>query len=248
MMNKQLIIVEDAAHLAQKGAELFAGIAARSVTMNGQFSVALSGGSTPRPMNRLLAAEPYASQIPWQDTHIFMVDERMLPFEDPQSNFVALKADLLEKVPAVEGQIHPMPVWLEPEAAAAAYIRKLEVFFGNSGHKAPVFDLILLGIGSDGHTASLFPEVMAGLPAAPWVLAVRGGSPAVWRLTLNVTVLNQARHVCFLASGPEKSNIVRELLAENTSPLPAQMIAPVAGSLTFILDRLAAAQLPGSNR
>jgi 6-phosphogluconolactonase len=216
--------------------------------MNGRFSVALSGGSTPRPMNRLLATEPYASQIPWQDTHIFMVDERMLPFEDPQSNFGALKADLLAKVPAVEGQIHPMPVWLEPAAAAAAYIRQLEVFFGNSSLKAPVFDLILLGIGSDGHTASLFPEVMAGLPAAPWVLAVRGGSPAVWRLTLNVTVLNQARHVCFLASGPEKSNIVRELFAESTPLLPAQMIAPAAGSLTFILDRTAAARLPESNR
>lgn len=238
-----IIVVEDSAQLAVKGAEIFCRAAKTSIKQAGRLAVAVSGGSTPRAMHQLLTREPYVAKVPWQQTHLFWVDERMVPFEHPASNFGAAKKDFLEKVAIPAGNIHPMPAWADPEQAVKLYREELNTFFKPTNDNYPVFDLIFLGIGTDGHTASLFPKIASADTEAQWVLAVKGGSPDVFRLTLSYSLLNQGRQVVFLVSGNEKAKIVKKILEKGEPQLPAQKIKPKSGVLQWLLDRDAAALL-----
>ena len=108
----------------------------------------------------------------------------------------------------------------------------------------PVFDLIFLGIGSDGHTASLFPGDSTAQKTAKWVLAVKGGNPDVYRLTLSLAVLNHARRICFMVSGNSKAPIIKTVFLDWEAQLPAQLIRPLNGKLLWLLDEAAASLLP----
>lgn len=229
--------------LAIESAELFRRIAVESVARGGRFSVALSGGSSPRPFHRLLADEPYRSAIPWARTHIFWVDERLVPPEDPASNFGTARNDFVARLPIPLSQVHPMCSEKVPHQAADDYQQTLAAHFGSSTESAPVFDLIVLGIGTDGHTASIFPGDRTAIETDRWVVAVTGGSPNVARLTLTLAVLERARCVIFLVAGRQKAAIVRTILTED-SALPPRLIAPAAGKVTWLLDRDAADLLP----
>lgn len=241
--NIKRIIVPNPNRLAEKGAEMFCKIAKKSISDRGRFIVAFSGGSTPRAMNGRLSKEPYLSDILWEKTYIFFVDERMVDFDHPESNFGTVHKDLLEKIPIPFGQIYPMPAMTRPENGAELYQRTLKTFFQSIGSNDPVFDLILLGIGKDGHTASLFPDQAFTYPAQAWVISIKGGNPNVFRLTLTYTVLNSARHIFFLVSGKDKAPIVQTLLEDNTVDLPAKNIKPLKGTLTWLLDQEAASLL-----
>lgn len=237
------IITADAEQLAAKGAQIIYKAAQEAVARQGHFAMALSGGSTPRAMHRLLARAPYLIDMPWQQTHVFMVDERMVDFEHPDSNFGTAQKDFLDKIPLPQEQMHPMPARARPEAAAVLYQTELETSFRALGFTEPVFDLIILGIGQDGHIASLFPGQPIIEDPQCWVLSVKGGQPDVWRLTLNYHVLNSAEHILFLASGNGKSAIVQTLLAGRPVGLPAEKIRPLNGKVTWLLDKEAAALL-----
>lgn len=237
------IIVPDSNRLAEKGAEMFCEIAKKSILDRGRFVVAVSGGATPRAMHGRLSQDPYLSDLFWQHTHIFWVDERMVEFDHPASNFGTARKDLLEKIPIPFDHIYPMPAMTGPEDGAERYQMTLKTFFQGIGSDDPVFDLILLGIGTDGHTASLFPEKALSFPDQSWVISVRGGNPNVFRLTLTYFVLNRARHVLFLVSGKDKAVIVKSLFEDNTVDLPAKNIKPSKGTLTWLLDQEAASLL-----
>ncbi len=237
------IITADAGQLAVKGAEIVRKTAKEAVSRQGNFAVAISGGSTPRAMHRLLAQEPYLIDIPWQKTHVFMVDERVVAFEHHYSNFGAAQKDFLDKVPISKKQIHPMPVMARPEAGAALYQTELENFFQTFRKYNPVLDLIILGVGKDGHVASLFPGQSIIEDADCWVLSVKGGQPDVLRLTLNYPVLNSAKHILFLVSGIEKSQIIKNLFADRETELPAGKIRPKNGNVTWLLDQESATLL-----
>ena len=238
-----LHLVADTDELDRDGAELLLRIAKNSVHANNRFAVAISGGSTPRGMNRLLGQEPYHSQVPWFKTHLFWVDERLLPYDHPDSNYGAARDDFLSRVSIPDDHVNPMPVDLPPEQGAEAYGKRLANFFDHPA--VPVFDLILLGLGPDGHTASLFPGSTPD-PAGeePWVLAVSGGNPNVGRLTLTYHVLNSARHVAMLVSGGGKAEMVKRIVTGEPPLLPGHYIQPTSGSMTWLLDRSAAALLP----
>jgi 6-phosphogluconolactonase len=237
------IIVPDSNRLAEKGAEMFCEIAKQSISDRGRFVVAVSGGSTPRAMHGRLSKDPYLSALFWQYTHIFWVDERMVEFDHPASNFGTARKDLLEKIPIPFDHIYPMPAMTGPEDGAELYQMTLKTFFQGIGSDDPVFDLILLGIGTDGHTASLFPEKALSFPDQSWVISVRGGNPNVFRLTLTYFVLNRARHILFLVSGKDKAMIVKSLFEDNAVDLPAKNIKPSKGTLTWLLDQEAASLL-----
>jgi 6-phosphogluconolactonase len=128
--------------LANKGATVFKQCAKDSIERNGRFSVAISGGSTPRAMHRLLGQEPYLFEINWQRTDIFWVDERLVPLEDPASNFGAAKTDWLDKIPIPSNQVHPMPGQRQPEVGAVEYQSELEKYFHDRQNNFPRFDLI----------------------------------------------------------------------------------------------------------
>lgn len=239
----RIIVATSIEQLAMKGAELFRHIAVDSVARSGRFSVALSGGSSPRPFHRLLADEPYRSGIPWSHTHIFWVDERLVPPEDPASNFGTARNDFLARLPIPLSHVHPMCSEKVPHRAADDYQRKLAAHFGVNAAGAPVFDLVVLGIGTDGHTASIFPSDRTAIETDRWVVAVTGGSPNVDRLTLTLAVLERARCVIFIVSGRQKAATVRTILIDDTA-LPPRQITLAEGMVTWLLDRDAAELLP----
>ena len=213
---KDKIIIKDAPDLlAQEAAGLFCNAAEESASIKNLFTVALSGGTTPVLMNRLLAKEPYLSNIPWDKAHIFWVDERCVSYSHPLSNYGAAVKDLISKVPIPESNVHPMPVEYLPETGSGAYQDKLIQFFGLSLDEMPRFDLILLGIGKDGHTASLFPGQGILDEEERLVVSVKGGDPDVNRLSMTFPVLNNAREIVFLVSGKQKARILRTVLENN---------------------------------
>ena len=238
-MDSEIIIVPEAQALARQAAQRFADLAGKAIELRGQFTAALSGGSTPGPLYRLLAAEPYRSQISWGQVHLFWADERCVPPDDPSSNYRLVYESLIAHTPIPLKNVHRVRGELEPRFAAQAYDRELQDFFCGP---QPHFDLVLLGLGSDGHTASLFPssdvlEETERLAVA--VNALYDDRPAR-RVTLTLPALNAARHVLFLVSGGGKAKIVRAVLDDATAHLPAQRVRPIAGQLAWLLDAPAA--------
>ncbi|MBW2622822.1 MAG: 6-phosphogluconolactonase [Deltaproteobacteria bacterium] len=244
---REIVIKEDANSLADAGADLIVSAALESVQRSGRFTLAISGGSTPRAMHRALGREPRLSKMPWSGTQIFWVDERCVPVEDPASNYGQAREDFLGGFPVTSGQIHPMPVDLPSEQGAEQYQTELSSIFTVNGYRFPDFDLILLGVGPDGHVASLFPgqEVLA--EKEKWVATVKGGNPDVRRFTLTLPVLNEAHRIVFLVSGRSKALVVRTVLEGEAEHLPASMIAPRHGTVTWLLDREAASELSGAH-
>ncbi len=246
MKSKQTIIIESSASdLARKGAEIFSWAAKESIDVRGRFAVAISGGSTPRDMHRLLGKEPFLSDIQWDKTDIFWVDERCVPVNDKTNNYGTAKKDFLNRVPIPNGHIHPMPVAYSPDVGAFLYQEELMNYFKPEGDEFSLFDLISLGIGTDGHTASLFSGQSSLDERKKWVVSVKGGKPNTIRLTMTYPVLNSGRQIVFLASGKEKAGIVKKALQGNKPRLPAQLIQPVKGTLLWLLDREAASLLEG---
>jgi 6-phosphogluconolactonase len=241
-------ILADREELSRAAAEEFARLAGEAVRIRGRFAVALSGGSTPRALHHLLSDEGagFPSRIPWNDVHIFWGDERHVPPAHPESNYRMARETLLTRVPLPLENLHRIPAE-NPDAAKAAdeYAQTLRTFFGLSAGELPRFDLILLGMGPDGHTASLFPGTDAvhekiRLVAAPWV-----GKLGARRITLTPAVLNNAARVLFLVSGEGKAETLRAVLEGPYQPdrFPAQIVRPVNGRLTWIVDRAAACRL-----
>ncbi|MDX2497083.1 MAG: 6-phosphogluconolactonase [Desulfobacterales bacterium] len=241
--NRQIIIIADADLLARKGAEIFSRTAKETIAQQDRFIVAISGGSTPRAMHRLLSQEPYLSDIAWQKTYIFWVDDRMVAVDHPDSNFGTAQKDFLDKIPIPSDQVYPIPTLTHPDEGAALYEMTLKTFFQRVDDDAPIFDLIFLGIGKDGHIASLFPNHASRYPGESWVITVKGGDPDVVRITLAYSVLNNARHICFLVSGRQKAPIIKTLFENRRVQLPAGRIKPIHGKVTWLLDREAASLL-----
>lgn len=233
-------VFPDPAALAAGAAAAFAGAAREDVAARGRMAVALSGGHTPRPFHRQLAAAP-AGTIPWERVHLFWGDERRVPAGDPESNFGAARNDLLCRVPLPPANAHPAPVE-EPtaRAVAARYERELRCFFGKQAVAFPVFDLVLLGLGADGHVASLFPGGDWIAEDARWVVPVHAPAGAGPRERVSVTlpVINNARRVWFLAAGAAKAAILRAVRGGDER-YPAALVRP-RGELRWFVDRAAA--------
>jgi 6-phosphogluconolactonase len=222
-----LEVLADADALARRAADLMLAAAREK---NGPFSVALSGGSTPKRLYQLLATLPF----PWERTHWFWGDERFVPPDDPASNYRMTREALLSHVPVPPDHIHPVPtVGLTPEAAAGQYEQSLKSF-GSVGQ--PLFDVVLLGLGTDGHTASLFPGKPMLDEKHRWVGATDDpqGAP---RITLTYPALESSRETIFLVAGADKKDRLREVLAGDKR-LPAARLQP-QGTLRILADRAA---------
>lgn len=230
------------AELFHAAAEEFVRIGRSAISERGRFTVALSGGSTPRSLYSLLAKDH--ADFDWDHTFLFFGDERPVPPDHTDSNYRMVNEALLSKVQLPGKNIYRVLAELPNAAAAAAgYEEKLRNFFRLTPGEFPHFDLILLGLGPDGHTASLFPD-SAGLKEqsrlviANWVEKFK-----THRITFTFPVLNHTTDVMFLASGADKADMVREILeGHHTPPFPAQEIQP-EGRLVWMLDEAAAAKL-----
>ena len=218
----------------------FATLASAAVQSNGRFCVALSGGSTPRNFYQLLASNAFLN-LPWDKTYFFFGDERNVPPDHSDSNYRMAKEALLWKVP--EPNVFRIHAEQDAEAAARDYEQTLRTFFKLQPGEFPRFNLILLGLGPDGHTASLFPGTSAlnennRLVVANWVEQFKSH-----RITLTLPVLNHAACGMFLACGPDKATILREVLENQSANLPSQRVRPVDGRLIWMVDRAAAGSL-----
>lgn len=214
-------------------AEHIARTAAASVAARGYFTLVLSGGNTPRLLHRHLVSPPFADRIPWDKTHLFWGDERLVPATDPDSNYAMAASTLIAKIDIPAANIHPMPVDLQNhQDGARAYEKTIRTFFTEkSGEELPCFDLILLGMGPDGHTASLFPSAPALDEQERWVVAVEhpNASPPVPRLTLTLPIINNARQVLFILAGAEKNKLLRLITddpARAARSYPAALVQP----------------------
>jgi 6-phosphogluconolactonase len=232
--------------LAHAAAEHFVSVAASSIEARGRFSVALSGGSTPRPAYEQLATSEFASRVDWPCVHVFWGDERCVPPDHTDSNYRMAREALIGHVPVPPANVHRIHGEIEPSRAVAQYERTLRKFFADTSHQsATTFDLLLLGMGTDGHTASLFSGSELLEEKSRWVGPHYVASASGWRVTLTPPVINAARQVTFLVSGSAKAETLRRVLAGPQQPhlLPAQIIKPRSGSLLWLLDSDAASRL-----
>ncbi|MGD8867358.1 MAG: 6-phosphogluconolactonase [Gemmatimonadales bacterium] len=235
-------IFEDGEALARGAADEFSRRALTRTEAGDSFSVALSGGSTPKRLFELLAAEPLRSRIPWPQIRFFWGDERTVPPEHPDNNFGMADRLLLSRVPIRHENVHRMPAeHTPPDRAAAEYEATLHRVFRLAGENLPRFDLVFLGMGSDGHTASLFPGTAALTETRRLVVANWIEKLDAHRLTLTCPVFNRAACIVFLVSGAEKSEMLARVLADGGSRprYPAQLIRPTEGELHWYIDRAA---------
>ena len=239
-------IVPDNAALNRTAAQEFQRLAESAITARGRFSVALSGGNTPRSVYSLLAEE-FNATIAWDKVHIFFCDERYVPPEDADSNFRMANDSLLTHVPIPQTNIHRVLTELEPESAAQNYDAQLREFFHLAGNEWPRFDLIMLGLGDDGHTASLFPGTSALDEGWHRVVANWVDKMKCFRITFTFPVLNHAAEVLFLVSGANKAPILKDVLRPGGSRFPSQRVRPENGRLLWLVDQDAATQLGFSN-
>ncbi len=244
-MKHRVEVLKNSCELAKRGAELFTAEAAAAIASRGEFSVALSGGSTSLPLYSLLATDEYFCRIDWTRIHFFWADERCVPPDHPDSNFNATFASLLSKLQVNASHFHRIPGELPPDQAALSIEQNLRAFF--AGQSLPCFDLILLGMGADGHTASIFPGSQSSTNTSRIAVEVYVNKLDSNRVTLTMPVLNNARKVVFIVSGKEKAETVRAVFADGTQRYPASMVKSTKGSVTWLLDCDAASLLTEDN-
>lgn len=239
----ELQVVPDAAALNAAAVKEIVACAGSAIQTHGQFSIALSGGNTPRNVYSLLA-DQHRDSLPWNKIHIFFGDERHVPPDHPDSNYRMTRESLLSKVPIPAENTHRILAELPEQQAAGKYQSELKAFFRLSDGEWPRFDLILLGVGDEGHTASLFPGSTALLEKSRLVVANWVEKFKTWRITFTYPTLNHAAEVLFLVSGASKAEILRDIFdPRKANTFPAQGVKPVSGKLLWLADRAAASLL-----
>lgn len=236
-MKPTLVVRERAVELWDEVVRGWGDIARTAVRERGYFAVALSGGTTPRDFYKHLAREP---GLPWSQTHLFQVDERLVPAESPESNLRLLRATLLSGLASGAAGLHAVrPDTANPTAAADDYEREIREFFQDRQGGDAAFDLVLLGLGADGHTASLFAGSAALKERERLVAAVPSACGRTARVSLTLVLLNRARHVFFLVTGAAKRAVLADVLG-GRDDLPAARVRPAGGACVFFADRAAA--------
>jgi 6-phosphogluconolactonase len=222
-------------------AEHFVNVANEAISARGKFSVALSGGNSPKKLYELLASS-YADKVAWDQAFFFFGDERNVPQTDKDSNYLMAKKALFDPLEIGYANIFPVDTSLSPADAAKKYQEEIEEFFDEDELS---FDLILLGLGDNSHTASLFPSTPVLHDRTPGVKEVFLPDQQVYRITLNAPMINEARHIAFLVYGEGKAIAVHHVLEdeENIEEYPAQLIEPIVGEIQWFLDEAAAAML-----
>jgi 6-phosphogluconolactonase len=231
-------VLADPIEVAHAAAESFVSAAQAVLADRPRFSVALSGGSTPRATYETLATQ-FATRVRWPSVEVFFGDERCVPPGHHDSNYGMARTALLDHVPLGADRVHRMLGERQPEEAARAYEETLVRVLGPE----PRLDLVLLGVGPDGHTASLFPGTPVLEERTRKVAAVFVQKFDSWRVTLTVPTLNAAAHVIILAVGDEKAEPLARAFHGAPGEVPIQLIRPTSGQLTWILDRKAASKL-----
>jgi 6-phosphogluconolactonase len=248
-----LRVLADLDEVARAAAEEVVRLAGEAVHAHGRFTIALSGGSTPRALYRLLVAssDPIGDRIDWSAVHVFWGDERHVPPDHAESNYRMARETLLDHVSIPAANIHRI-LGEDPDAAhaAALYEDELAAAFALAPRQMPRFDLVLLGLGAEGHTASLFPGSAALHERERRVVAPFVPKLAAHRITLTPPVLNHAAAVIFLVSGADKAAALAAVVEgeRDIDLYPAQIVRPEHGTLLWLVDRAARGAAPESKK
>ncbi len=241
------ILVEPTADEANATvAELLKSIVCEAVAARGACHLALVGGTTPHGLYQRLAGEGGTGDVPWQKVQVFFGDERCVPLDHVESNYLMAQRALLDHVPVPPHHVHAMRADGDDlDAAAAEYETTIRQIIPAGEDGVPRFDLILLGMGGDGHTASLFPHTDATAEGEKLVLAYLVPVLGRHRMTLTLPLINAARNLIMLVTGDDKAEAVATILgddAEARQVLPAAHVCPSDGKLVVVLDEPAARQ------
>jgi len=247
-------VADQSVELFANGMEIARRVAADVVRIAGEaaaarnvFTIALSGGSTPKVLYALLAEHPaLRNSLPWDKMKVFFGDERHVGPGHADSNFQMATDTILSKVPLHASQIHRIKgEYPETERAAAEYEEVIRHEFGLQAGAFPRFDLILLGMGNEGHTLSLFPGTKALHETRRIVTSNWVGKLFAERVTLTAAAANHAANVIFMITGVDKACALKAVLEGPHEPdqLPAQMIAPMDGNLSWLVDEAAGSML-----
>ncbi len=207
----------------------------QAIQSRGMATIALSGGSTPKPLYQLLSQ----ANFPWEKLHIFWGDERYVPADHPDSNEKMAREAWLNHIAIPAENIHAVPTHLaNPADAATEYEETLKRVFKTSGETIPALDVILLGMGDDAHTASLFPQT-AALNVCDRLVTTgeKSGQP---RITFTIPLINQAHCVLFLLAGTSKQPALEKVFAMSEDPnlYPSRFITP-SGECIWMMDSAA---------
>lgn len=237
---RDLIIPGNAQETVEFCAKQFIQIGNEAIYQRGFYTVALSGGSTPKAIFQLLSKPPYAEQLDWNKVLVFWSDERSVGPDDPESNYKMAMTSGLEKLPIKKENIFRMKAESNIEDNAEEYEKKILEMVPNG-----VFDLLMLGMGDDSHTASLFPHTVALHVVERLVVPNEVPQKATWRMTLTYTCINQARHIVIYVIGKNKAETVAKVLQSNYDPetFPVQAVGTKKNKALWILDRDAASKI-----
>jgi 6-phosphogluconolactonase len=233
--------------IAKRAAQDFVQSATQAVSEKGSFTVALSGGSTPKALYSLLAGDAaLRSQLPWDKMYLYFGDERSVGPDHPDSNFRMATETMLSKVPIKPEQVFRIKgEYKDTEKAAQEYEQVLRTSFKIPEGQFPRFDLVFLGIGNEGHTASLFPGTKALHETKRLVVRNWVGKLYTNRVTLTAPAINNAARVVFMVTGADKALSLKGILEGPYEPdqLPAQIIQPPNGKLLWLVDTVAGGML-----
>jgi len=228
--------------LSHEAASTFVTLSRNCIASRGRFTVAISGGDTPKRLYTLLGSAQYCNLVDWSNVHFFWVDERCVPKESEESNFKTAFDAFLSKIPLPDKNIHRIKGEEKPEKAAVDYEHDIRRFYKRTG--LVVFDLVILGMGGDGHIASLFPGSEALKETRRLAVAVYMKESKKKRITLTLSVLNNAAQILFLVAGQSKADMVLKILGyRDKKQYPASLVSPVHGVLRWLLDKEAASKL-----
>ncbi len=232
-MNRHVEVLPSKDALIQRSLDLVLAKIQAAIAQRGICTIALAGGSTPKPLYEQLALQ----KVDWNCLHVFWGDERYVPPTHPDSNQGMARKAWLDQVPLPADNIHPMATEAaDPAIAASQHESALQAFFKTPVGVFPEFDIILLGIGDDGHTASLFPHTEA-LQVRDRLVTVgnKDGQP---RLTFTAPLINHARAVIFIVAGAGKQSALQHIFAttDDDSLYPSRLIQP-QGELWWLLDQ-----------
>src|SRR6201996_1729902 len=223
-------------------AHYFVTLAEQSIANNGKFSVALSGGSSPKKLYELLASNDFKNKVDWEHVYFFFGDERYVAQTDKDSNSLMVKTALFDPLQIDDSNIFAVETDMSPEEAAAEYTKAVALFFDDE----PVhFDLVLLGLCDNSHTASLFPHTEILHDNSASVKEVFLDDQQIYRISFTAKLINDAHHIAFLVYGAGKAEAVHHVLEDNRNieEYPAQLIFPTHGDVRWFLDAAAAADL-----
>ncbi|MBD2626662.1 6-phosphogluconolactonase [Trichormus variabilis] len=238
-MNKTVEVLPDQPALVARALDLILSKLETAIQQRGQFTIALSGGSTPKPLYEAIGNQKLA----WDKIHVFWGDERYVAPDHPDSNELMARRAWLDRVPIPAANIHAVPTLsANPAVDAAKYEQHLQEFFHSAPGNFPALDVVLLGMGDDAHTASLFPHTEA-LKVGDRLITV-GNKDSSQRITFTYPFINAARSVIFLAAGANKRPALAQVFAPEADDFtyPSRLIKP-QGELLWLLDAAAGLEL-----